>query len=352
LIPRILHITPTFNYTCGRSYYHYITFKHLEASGCYNYLLSKEGIAVERLKDLNIDYSTDKNIGSRNPIFITGLLKKIHSIVLENNINIIHTYSRATESLCLMYKSLYKKNIVTVNTVLSLVDNRYYVEYKSERLIAISRCVESQLINKFKIPKGRISLIYNYAEPYSGDSIRNNTNKDKLRILSAGRFHREKDFETLLKAINYLDNPNIEVTLVGSGKLKVKYQKYICENNLNVNLKSPVNDLTEYFLSSDVCVLPSLIDPLPTFMIQAGFFKRPFIGSDVDGISETIVDGTNGLLFDKGDTAGLAGKIMEFFRDSDLRRKCADNLFHLVYEKHNPVINVGRILDLYNFLIN
>lgn len=352
MIPRILHITPTFNYTCGRSYYHFITFKHLKSLGCYNYLFSKEGIAVERLKYLNIDYSINKNIGSNNPFTVFGLLKQVHSIVTENKINVIHSYSRATELLCLLYKTFYDKNIVTANTVLSLVGKRYFVEYKSDCLIAISLCVESQLINKFKIPKNRINLLYNYAEPYSGNIVPKPSDKNKFKILSAGRYHPEKGFEVLLKAIRYLNNPEIEVTLVGSGNLKDKYQKYIDENGLNVTLRPPENDLTKYFLDCDICVLPSLVDPLPTFMIQSGFFKKPFIGSDVDGISETITDGNSGLLFEKGDTEGLAGKIMEYYNNADLKNKCADNLYDLVSKRHLPVNNVRKMYELYNSLIN
>ena len=347
MIPRILHITPTFNYTCGRSYYNFVTIDYLKSLGCYNYLFSKEGIAIERLKYLKIDYSVNKDIGCINPFSVFRLLKHVHNIVTKNEINIIHSYSRATEILSLLYKYNYNKKIITVNTVLSLVDRRYFVEYKSDKLIAISLSVKSQLLNIFKIPENKIDLIYNYAEPFSTVCFEEHFAKSKFKILSVGRYHKDKGFEVLLKSILYLNNPDIEVTIVGSGDLKDKYQEFICKYNLNVKLMPPVNDLTNYFLECDICVLPSFVDPLPTFMIQSGFYKKPFIGAGVDGISETISDGCNGLLFEKGDSKVLAGKIMKYYQNIDLRIKCANNLYNLVLNRHHPVNNVRKILELY-----
>ena len=350
-MPRILHITPTFNYTCGRSYYHHVTFEYLKSYGCYNYLFSKEGIALERLELLGNNYTINENIGSQNPLTIYSLLKQINKVVNEKQINIIHTYSRATELLSFLYKSLFNKKIVIVNTVLSLIGKRYFIEYKSDRLIAISLCVESQLLNKFRVPKNRINLIYNFAEPYSGKYFPKPFNKKEFKILSVGRYHREKNFETLLKALKYLNNESITLDLIGSGELRSEYQKYIDKNKLNVRLIQPVNDLTPYFLNCDICVLPSLVDPLPTFMIQSGFYKKPFIGSDVDGIGETINDGFNGLLFTKGDSVKLADKIIKYYQDTSLMSRCSDNLYELVSGKHLPVDNVKKIYELYNSLL-
>lgn len=314
-------------------------------------MLSKEGIAVERLNSLKIDFAVNKNVGSINPLKIYGLLKQVHHIVKDKRINIIHSYSRATETLSTLYKLIFNKNIITVNTVLSLVDKRFFVEYKSDRLIAISLCLESQLINKFKIPKDRISLIYNYAESYSGDNRKKPFDNNNFVILSVGRFHKEKDFEALLKAINILNNPNVKLNLIGSGDLELNYKKYIDENKLNVTLISPKNDLSQYFLDCDICVLPSLVDPLPTFMIQSGLFKKPFIGSNVDGIAETIIDEKNGLLFSQGNSIDLADKIMMYYQNSDLMRQCANNLYELVSVKHLPAENISKIIELYNSLL-
>lgn len=352
MIPRILHITPAFNYTCGRSYYLYTALKYLSSFECFNYLFTKEDIANQRIEELKILFSVNRNIGSKNPLFFSGLLKQIHFIVKKYDINILHSYSRSTELLCLLYKKYINENVITVNTIMSLVNSRYYLEYRSDKLIAISISVKNQLINKFKIYENKINLIYNFAEPVSSEVYSDTTNEHGFNILAVGRYHREKNFETLLEAVKNLNIPNVKVNLVGSGNLKMSYQRYINANNLNVKLIPPQNDLSKYFLESRICVLPSIVDPLPTFLIQSGFYKKPFIGSNVDGIAETITDGFNGLLFSPKNPYELAEKITTFYNNPALMHKCAANLFDLVSKKHIPEVNIKNIYNLYQTLLS
>ncbi len=352
MIPRVLHITPTFNYTCGRSYYHYVSLKHLGKRECYNYLYAKESTAAKRLDDLQIDYSVNSNIGSNNPVHFAGILKELGKIVAKREINILHSYSRSAEIICSLYRKLINSNIITMNTVMSLVNKKYSVEYKSDKIIAISKCVMEQLTGGFKVPASKIELIYNFAEPPAFVNDKESKNGDPFIILSAGRFHPEKNFETLLKAVQILNIPQISVKLVGSGELEKSYRHFIHAHSLNVEIIPSQNDLTDLFINCDICVLPSVVDPLPTFMIQAGFFKRPFVGSDVDGIHETITDGVNGLVFEKENHVQLADKIRAFYADRELRRKCSLNLFELVNRKHSAGINVDSIYKLYLKMLN
>ena len=172
-----------------------------------------------------------------------------------------------------------------------------------------------------------------------------------FNVLAIGRYHKEKNFETLLEAIKYLNIPDVKVNIVGSGALKMSYQRYIDANNLNVKLIPPQNDLSKYFLESRICVLPSIVDPLPTFLIQSGFYKKPFIGSNVDGIAETITDGFNGLLVSPKNPYELAEKIMIYYNNPSLMNKYADNLYKYVHKNHLPEVNIKSIYNLYKSLL-
>ncbi|MFA5011724.1 MAG: glycosyltransferase family 4 protein [Ignavibacteria bacterium] len=315
-------------------------------------MFSREKTAQKRLEELDIDFLINDNIGSNNPIHYTKILKQIHGIVSDKNINILHSYSRATEFLCTLYKKYINKNIKTVNTVMSLVSRKFFVEYKSDRIISISRCVNTELTDKFKIPKGRIKLIYNFAEPPIKEYISIKRKESGFVILSAGRFHEEKNFKTLLRALHFINNPQISLKLVGSGKLEADYKKYILKHNIKAAIFPSQNDLAPLFAQCDICVLPSVVDPLPTFMIQAGLFKKPFIGSDVDGIGETIEHEVNGLTFEKKNYKELADNIMRFYEDKKLMIKCSDNLFSLVSERHSPDKNIDQIYNLYIELLS
>ena len=352
MTPRVLHITPTFNYTCGRSYYHYVTFKHLKKYDCYNFLFSREKTAQKRIEELNIDFLTNNYVGSNNPIHFTKILRQIHGIVSDKNINILHSYSRATEFLCTLYKKFINQNVKTVNTVMSLVNRKYFVEYKSDKIISISKCVKTELTDKFKISNDKIELIYNFAEPPTDEYVPENSIRADFVILAAGRFHEDKNFETLLRALHFINNPQVSLKLVGSGILDAEYKKFVLKHNIKAVIFPSQNDLAPFFAQCDICVLPSVVDPLPTFMLQAGFFKKPFIGSDVDGIGETIEHQVNGLKFERMNYKELADNIMRYYEDKKLMKKCSENLFNLVSERHSPDKNIDQIYNLYIELLS
>jgi glycosyltransferase involved in cell wall biosynthesis len=100
-----------------------------------------------------------------------------------------------------------------------------------------------------------------------------------------------------------------------------------------------------------MCVLPSLRDPFPNFMLQSGLHKKPFIGSNIDGIAELIADGKNGLLFSSGNSGELAEKIKLLKSDIKLAGACARNLHSQVLNNLTQKTIIPLINDLYKNLI-
>src|SRR5205085_8711599 len=95
------------------------------------------------------------------------------------------------------------------------------------------------------------------------------------------------------------------------------------------------------------CVLPSIIDPFPNFMLQSGLHRKPFIGSNADGIAELISDGENGLLFKSGDENELASKIRKMMTDKELANNCAENLYKDVINNYTEKLIIPKIEKLY-----
>jgi glycosyltransferase involved in cell wall biosynthesis len=63
--------------------------------------------------------------------------------------------------------------------------------------------------------------------------------------------------------------------------------------------------------------------------------KIPFIGSDVNGITEIIEDGIDGLLFGKENTEMLFQKLEKYYNDKGFANECAENLYKKVTDKYN-----------------
>jgi glycosyltransferase involved in cell wall biosynthesis len=62
----------------------------------------------------------------------------------------------------------------------------------------------------------------------------------------------------------------------------------------------------------DVVVVPSLFEGFGLTAAEAMACRRPVVASDVDGLSELIQSGANGLLVPPGNPQALANAIVEF----------------------------------------
>ena len=93
------------------------------------------------------------------------------------------------------------------------------------------------------------------------------------------------------------------------------------------------------YLLADIVVLPSRVDPVPFVMIEAGIFKKPFIGGNTGGITEFIEDGINGLLVDPENPQMLAEKIIYLLNNPEIGRTMGEKL----YKK------VNRLCDYNNY---
>jgi len=86
-------------------------------------------------------------------------------------------------------------------------------------------------------------------------------------------------------------------------------------------------------------------------MLQCGLHKKPFIGANVDGIGELIINGYNGLLFESGSDKELAEKIKLFKTDKALANSCAQNLYSDVINNYTQEFIIPKIKAMYARLL-
>ena len=97
---KILHITPDFNYCCGRSKHVYLLLRALKENGFEVSLATNGGDSMNRIKLLGIPvYISEFDKDNKS---VTKLMKSIISldkIIKQNNFNIIHTHHRYAEMM-------------------------------------------------------------------------------------------------------------------------------------------------------------------------------------------------------------------------------------------------------------
>lgn len=142
-------------------------------------------------------------------------------------------------------------------------------------------------------------------------------------VLAAGRYHFEKNFESLLKAwvIVHRQFPNWLLRLRGEGLDKLN--PLIQELGLIdcVSIGSTTDMLSEY-LECSMFVLSSLWEGLPLVLLEAQVCGVPLVAYAAQcGPLEVITDGENGFLVEVNNHEALAERMMLLMGSLELRQK-------------------------------
>ncbi len=221
----ILHISPNFNYTCGVSKYITIILRELvKYPELKIYFITNGGDSLKRLEEISIKpYIMNFGTGIKNIVYIRKNLNELGNLCKSNKIDIIHTHHRYPELLANQLKS--KLNIKTVTTVHSLVKGFKFISFKSDKIIAVSKTVEQNLIENFGVKQERIMQLYNPIELYDEemDSAYELEHLRKYRvILFIGRNHHYKRLDLLLRAFEVLSKKYFDIALLIVSDINMK----------------------------------------------------------------------------------------------------------------------------------
>ena len=85
------------------------------------------------------------------------------------------------------------------------------------------------------------------------------------------------------------------------------------QNSKNIRIMpfQPHDKMLKIIAETDLLIVPSRLDPLPTVVVEAMMNSVPCLCSNVCGIANYIQDGKNGFTFYSEDVDALAKKIVE-----------------------------------------
>lgn len=147
-----------------------------------------------------------------------------------------------------------------------------------------------------------------------------------LRILTIGRLLPVKAQDILIHACARLADQGIDFRcrIVGEGPLKSELAHLIDRLGLSDRVtlygKCFEPEIIENIIWSHVVVLSSLSEGTPMVLIEGMTKGRPCVAPAITAIPELIVEGVNGLLFEKGNPDNFAAKIAMLDGDVTLRR--------------------------------
>jgi glycosyltransferase involved in cell wall biosynthesis len=191
----------------------------------------------------------------------------------------------------------------------------------ARRLVAVSDAVRQAFARQAGVPLAKIDTIHNgidvqkFATRHQRQSKRAELGWDPDRpiVIMVAVLRPGKGHELLFEALPHLKAalPGVQVKLVGDGALNDDLRQQAAPFGDTVEFLGQRIDVPELLGASDVLVLPSWSEALPTVLLEAGAASLPVVATDVGGTSEIVVDGQTGFIVPPGNAPALAGRLLE-----------------------------------------
>lgn len=158
----------------------------------------------------------------------------------------------------------------------------------------------------------------------------------RLHLLFFGFVRPYKGLDTLLRAAGLLKNYDISLTIAGefwAGKaefLKLVSELGITEKVEIIDRYIPDDEMSRYFSSADLVVLPYRQAVTSGIIATAYGFRKPVLATDVGGFHEIVKDGYTGKLVPPDDPQALADGIVWFFNNRHI--DFAENISRFTHE--------------------
>lgn len=235
----------------------------------------------------------------------------------------------------------------------------------AHNLITVSPAVKDTYINR-GILSEKINLILNVPNKRIFCKDQNNIErpdslKNKFILIQASAIFRERDLETVIKAINILkeDIPNIFLLLFGEALpgdedyeliLKNLVNDLNLENNIHFGKWIPPEDVAKFISISDVGLLSNLSNYSTELALSNRLFEyialeKPMVISRTKAIFEFIGE-NSAMYFEPENEKDLAMCILELYKNPNKSEKMIDNAKE-IYSKYDWEIMKNNLFKLY-----
>ncbi len=173
-------------------------------------------------------------------------------------------------------------------------------------------------------------------------------------LLFVGHITKEKGIFDLLQAINILKNKDLNflLVIVGSASSYKELFFNISQMKLETYVKLvgeiPHSEVKYWMSASDIFILPSYSEGLPTVVVEAMACGLAVIATPVGGIPEILLDNENGIIVPVKEPDILAKKIELIIDNPDKKMKYGLNARETVMKQYDVKLNAQRVLNLYN----
>jgi len=237
----------------------------------------------------------------------------------------------------------------------------------ADRVITITNALREELIAR-GVDGQKISVVPNGVEASRFSPREKNHElavrhglQDKTVVGYVGSILDYEGLDLLITAAQKLkqERDDVAFLLVGDGAELAQFRERVESENLSDTViftgRVPHHEVEDYYSIIDICPFPRLplpvcemVSPLKPFEAMA--MGKAIIASNVAALAEIISDGSNGILFEKGDANSLTAGLRRLLDDDSLRHRLAGNGRRWVVQERDWNKLSERIGDIYSSL--
>jgi len=228
----------------------------------------------------------------------------------------------------------------------------------SSHLMTDSPSQSKFLINENMVMTDKISTVTNGS--LEGVDLRRfrlprkKTKGKILRCIYIGRLTNEKGLTEILNVFELFGKRKENITLTIAG---VDEQNFIPRINQlaleynNINYVGHVEKIELRLENEDLLLLPSYREGFGNVVIEAAAMGIPCIGSNIYGLSDSIIHGDTGIKIDAGNESALYKSIIKIKNDPILYNNLSQNAYERVISDFNQSKVLAEWFSIYKRLI-
>lgn len=296
-------------------------------------------------------------------------LLKLAAVIIKGKYDVVHiqTFKNAKYEMLIYHKlrKYFKTLILTIHNVLphetQEKDIKLYKEFYEfcDGLIVHNKSTESCLIEKFKIPKSKITVIAHGAYQTHLNSVcppRDNTEKCFLQF---GVIRKYKGIDILLDAIARIEpekRKSLRFIIAGEQYPKLDntdYRKRISELGIEECVSFtqnyiPEEELPRLFGKADFLLFPYKNIYGSGALLLAYTYNKPVIVSNIPTFQEETDGGKTGILFESENPQALADAILQAAACSEEQIQGYQSAIRkLISEKYNWKKSAKKTAEVY-----
>ena len=203
---------------------------------------------------------------------------------------------------------------------------------RADAPVAVSRAAADRLADLTSMPPARIRVIRNGIALQRFDPARISGSGAGIReclgigpedslVLVPAVLRPGKGHNILLAAVPLVLErvPRACFALAGGGEMEGELRAMAASLGKAIRFLGHRSDVPELMTASDLVVLPSLAEALPTVAMEAAAAGRAMVASNVGGVPEVVEDGLTGVLVPPADPRHLADAVSALLMNGEGR---------------------------------